>query len=390
MILTKEDRTPPQGVQKEARKILEWKARYGDLVKGGTRVGWTRANQLSKGEPLSEDTIKRMFQFFQRHEGNQKIDPKHKGKPYKDAGYTAWLLWGGDAGKRWATMMWNRIKKEKEKSKKESIIDHEKPTLNPFVWNEDETIKQEVKTEILTPILKVFKDNDVAYHNIYSINLVGSMASKRYRPDSDLDIHIMLKPTQEWRIDNLVDEIEKIQRHNLNGTKHLIEYFIEPYDSLKEYMFNYDIINDKWISRKEDLYIDIEYYRELIREKIRDFNDLLFELDSDVIDYEDIKYFADEKDPDTRKKLKRKITEIEDDMLKIRAEYEQIKTDRQTDYSDDDIGNITFKFLQKYNLLKRMRKISKLLDDGFQLTDIRNSKENFNVILKRLKEKQNL
>jgi len=170
----------------------------------------------------------------------------------------------------------------------------------------------------------------------------------------------------------------------------ILEYFIEPYDSLKEYMFNYDIINDKWISRKEDLYIDIEYYRELIREKIRDFNDLLFELDSDVIDYEDIKYFADEKDPDTRKKLKRKITEIEDDMLKIRAEYEQIKTDRQTDYSDDDIGNITFKFLQKYNLLNRMRKISKLLDDGFQLTDIRNSKENFNVILKRLKEKQNL
>lgn len=386
--LTAKDRTPPQGVQNAARKALEWKAKYGDAVKGGTQVGWTRARQLAKGEPLSEDTIKRMAQFFARHDGNQKIDdPKNKNKPWRDNGKVAYMLWGSDAGKSWSTMMWNRIKKERDepkKTKKEAIIDHKKPKLNPTVWNEDERLRDDIKNLILEPIFKVLKNNNVPFNDIYSINLVGSMASKRYRPDSDLDIHIMLKPSKEWRVDSLVEELEKQIINYIPGTKHPIEYYIEPHDSLKEYMFNYDVINDEWISRKEELYIDLEYYRALIREKIRDFNDLIFELDSDLIDFEDIKYFANEKDPETRAKLKRKINEIEMDMQKIKKSFDEVKEDRRRDYSDDSMGNITFKFLQKYNLLKRMRKISKLLDDGFQVSDIKKAKESFNALRERL------
>jgi hypothetical protein len=42
MVLSKEDRTPPQGVVNNVRKVLDWKSKYGDLVKGGTHVGWNR------------------------------------------------------------------------------------------------------------------------------------------------------------------------------------------------------------------------------------------------------------------------------------------------------------------------------------------------------------
>jgi hypothetical protein len=47
-----------------------------------------------------------MVSFFARHEKNKGIDPDKKGSPEKDAGYVAWLLWGGDAGKAWA----NKVK----------------------------------------------------------------------------------------------------------------------------------------------------------------------------------------------------------------------------------------------------------------------------------------
>lgn len=77
-----------------------------------TAVGWRRANQLAKGENLSLDTVKRMAQF-NRHRKNAKIDPKHKNEPWKDAGYVAWLGWGGDSGIDWAMRI---SEQEKEKA----------------------------------------------------------------------------------------------------------------------------------------------------------------------------------------------------------------------------------------------------------------------------------
>lgn len=103
---------PPSNVQTQAKKPIEWKNKYKDEVKGGTQVGWTRANQLAKGENLSFDTVKRMHSFFSRHKGNEKISPEHKDTPWKDAGHVAWLLWGGDAGKEWAEKIVNSAKKE--------------------------------------------------------------------------------------------------------------------------------------------------------------------------------------------------------------------------------------------------------------------------------------
>jgi hypothetical protein len=39
---------------------------------------------------------------FNRHRKNSKIDPEFKDTPWKDKGYVAWLIWGGDEGVDWA------------------------------------------------------------------------------------------------------------------------------------------------------------------------------------------------------------------------------------------------------------------------------------------------
>lgn len=103
--------TPPKDVAAAAQKALDAREKYGDKVKGGTRVGWTRANQLAKRESVSYDTIKRMYSFFSRHEGNQKVDDDADMK-WEDSGYTAWMIWGGDPGKRWSTSIRNRMEKD--------------------------------------------------------------------------------------------------------------------------------------------------------------------------------------------------------------------------------------------------------------------------------------
>ena len=98
---------PPQEVRSNAKRGLELREKHG---RGGTEVGVARARDLSNGKALSLDTLKRMNSYFARHE----VDKKGEGWGKDSAGYIAWLLWGGDAGRAWA----KRITSEQENKEK--------------------------------------------------------------------------------------------------------------------------------------------------------------------------------------------------------------------------------------------------------------------------------
>ena len=71
----------------------------------GTPVGKQRANQLAKGEPISEETIARMA-GFERHRQNSQ---KELGD---GCGRLMWLAWGGDAGIEWSQRKLKEIRGE--------------------------------------------------------------------------------------------------------------------------------------------------------------------------------------------------------------------------------------------------------------------------------------
>jgi len=110
----------PKTARDNARKVLRWRDEHGDEVKGMTRVGWTRANQLASNEPLSLDTVKRMSQFA-RHRQNADVAEEYKGEPWKDAGHVAWLGWGGTAGVEWAQRI---VRQQEERTDKRYMNDH--------------------------------------------------------------------------------------------------------------------------------------------------------------------------------------------------------------------------------------------------------------------------
>jgi len=101
----------PEAARNNARRVLAWRKKYGSKVRGMTPVGWTRANQLASGERLSRETVGRMASFFARHEKNKAVAPEHKNEPWRDAGYVAWLGWGGDTGAQWAMSIMDRERK---------------------------------------------------------------------------------------------------------------------------------------------------------------------------------------------------------------------------------------------------------------------------------------
>ena len=92
---TEKERTfkPPDSVRANARRGLELRRRFG---RGGTAVGVARARDLANGKGIPVSTLRRMRAFFERHEGNKDTPPS------EGNGQIAWLLWGGDAGRRWA------------------------------------------------------------------------------------------------------------------------------------------------------------------------------------------------------------------------------------------------------------------------------------------------
>ena len=105
---------PTEGMKVEAQKGLDWREEHG---RGGTRVGAVRARQIVAGENLSDETIKRMYSFFSRHEVDKKAEGFNAGEEgYPSNGRIAWALWGGDAGYKWSETKVNQMKKEEERA----------------------------------------------------------------------------------------------------------------------------------------------------------------------------------------------------------------------------------------------------------------------------------
>lgn len=91
---------PPVEVAREARLGLELRRKYG---RGGTMIGVARARDLANRRNIPLATINRMVSYFARHEVDKQGRGWRRGSPgYPSAGKIAWLLWGGDAGRRWA------------------------------------------------------------------------------------------------------------------------------------------------------------------------------------------------------------------------------------------------------------------------------------------------
>ena len=102
---------PTSGMVSEAKKGLEWRSEYG---RGGTEVGIARARDISNGKNLSDDTVKRMYSFFSRHEVDKKAEGFRPGEDgYPSNGRIAWALWGGDAGFSWSRKLADRMEKER-------------------------------------------------------------------------------------------------------------------------------------------------------------------------------------------------------------------------------------------------------------------------------------
>ena len=82
------------GISNNAKKGIELNEKNNN--KCATQVGKVRAQQLANGEPISVETIKRMYSYLSRAEAY------YDESDMNACGTISFLLWGGLAGKRWS------------------------------------------------------------------------------------------------------------------------------------------------------------------------------------------------------------------------------------------------------------------------------------------------
>jgi hypothetical protein len=116
---------PPVSVANAAKRGLEYRQKQkgdkagltpSEAAKEGIGSGVQRAVNLKNRDTISPETIRQMNRFFSRHEKNKSVAPEHKAEPWKDKGYVAWLLWGGDPGKAWVEKVLGQMERA-DKSK---------------------------------------------------------------------------------------------------------------------------------------------------------------------------------------------------------------------------------------------------------------------------------
>jgi len=102
--------TIPKAVQKAAIRGLALRKEF---KRGGTHVGMGTARRLAKGGKISPRKAKHISKYFARHAGDNLNKTGRDGDPPSN-GYIAWMLWGGDAGWRWAKKVVRQMDKADE------------------------------------------------------------------------------------------------------------------------------------------------------------------------------------------------------------------------------------------------------------------------------------
>ena len=273
----------------------------------------------------------------------------------------------------------------------ESIIDIPRRTYAPKVFDDADTNNPKIKDSVLKQINTQLKEFESEYP-ILKTSLIGSILTKRYRNDADLDINVLFDvPTdkQEEERTRLSKKYlsaknpDNIQGKLIPGSEHPINfYFItdkQTYDDQnKKADAVFDMENNKFIKRPENFTFDKNLYLKDFEKKVQELDVIKGELKRDIIDYRELEELEPNEVLNLQDKINIKLDEIEDSIEQIVKVGDGVDADRRAafdkDMSPDEIQkfgiknrlpkNVIYKMLEKYHYLKFYKKCQKILDDG--------------------------
>jgi len=277
----------------------------------------------------------------------------------------------------------------------ESIIDIPRRTYAPGVFDDADTPNPKIKASVKKIVDAQIKEFAKEYP-VIKVGLVGSILTKRYRNDADLDFNVLFDVPKEKQEDERINLSKKylsasnpdnIQGKLIPGTEHPINYYLitsaETYkDQEDKADAVFDIENNKFIKRPDDYTFDMNLYLKDFQKKVDEIDVVKGELKRDIIDYDELTELTPKDIVNLQDKIDGKLKEIETDIGDIIKIGDTVDAERRaafdTDMSPDEIKkysiknrlpkNVVYKMLEKYHYLKFYKKCKKILDDG-KVTD---------------------
>jgi len=275
---------------------------------------------------------------------------------------------------------------------KESIIDIPRKTYAPGVFDNANTNSPKLKQSVKDQINKQFAEFEKEYP-IVQTGLIGSILTKRYRNDADLDVNVLFSIPKDKDPEEERERLSKkylssknpdnVQGQLIPGTKHPINYYFitdkKTYDSQAEKADAvFDWQKDKWIKKPNDFVFDANLYVNEFQRKVQELDVVKGELTRDIIDYNELTELSPGDVENLQKLIDEKLKEIESGMEDIVKIGDGVDADRRAafdkDMSPDEIRtfgiknrlpkNVIYKMLEKYHYLTFYKKIKKILDDG--------------------------
>jgi predicted nucleotidyltransferase len=274
---------------------------------------------------------------------------------------------------------------------KESIIDIPRRTFAPAVFDDADTKNPKIKPSVKKLIDEQIKEFEKEYP-VLKVSLIGSILTKRYRNDADLDFNVLFDVPKEKQEEERVRLSQQylsaknpnnIQGKLIPGSKHPINYYFitdqKTYDDQnKKADAVFDIETNKFIKRPDDFVFDPSLYVREFERKVQELDVVKGELKRDIIDYNELKELTPNDVLNLQEKIKDKLEEIEDSLEDIVRIGDGVDTERRAafdkDMSPDQIRtygvknrlpkNVIYKMLEKYHYLKFYKKCKKILEDG--------------------------
>ena len=277
------------------------------------------------------------------------------------------------------------------KQLRESIIDIPRSTYAPLVFDDADTPNPKIKQSVLDMIENQIKEFETEYP-VIKIALIGSILTKRYRNDADLDINVLFDVPADKAEDERLRLSKKylssknpdnIQGKDIPGSQHPVNYYFitdettyEDQNAKADAVF--DIRGNKFIKRPDDFDFDINLYLKDFEKKVQELDVIKGELKRDIIDYDELKELKPGEIKNLQDELDIKLKEIEKDLQDIIDIGDTVDAERRsafdTEMTPDEIRtygiknrlpkNVIYKMLEKYHYLTFFKRCKKILDDG--------------------------
>jgi predicted nucleotidyltransferase len=265
----------------------------------------------------------------------------------------------------------------------ESILDPEQPTLSPQIFDvsEEPKLNGDVRTQIMVGISKLSE-----LVNVLDYTLIGSILTRRYANDSDIDVNVLINASQD-KFDAAKELAIELSGKTVNNTKHPINYHVLSDVSDFENANNsadgvFDISKNVFIRKPIDKPFHVEKYFTAFKDVVSKIDVLKDDLKDDLIDYSMLKTLSTTDVSEIKDLIRAELLAIETDVRGLEALHNKIIADRndafQKKLTANDIrqygtknrlpSNVIYKLLERHHYLTFLHEVEKVLSDG-KITD---------------------